>query len=542
MKSTFKKALTIIMAVLTLVCIIPVHKDAQAVAVVVGNGGSGASFPTLTGGKVCHFVAQGSIPVYSNTGCTTRKGTITRYDACKITTITANYLVVTYPAGSSTKSGYVKPIDVFKVTSPSKFTAKLKITGCTTSDGVKGYGYIDAGDVVYGCTSNNGYTLAMYPVASGYKLAWFKTELYNAAKKGWPTVTSSKYITFTAESDIRPIYSNSSLTSTNSNWWIDPGDVCKIYAINSSSLAVSYPKSDGTYTETRYIAKSKVLPSQPMECFVATGKASVRLTKNGNLNTNYYIEAGDIVYGVKQSGDYTQVIYPVSGGRYRMAWLETSQYNRIKTQYDIPYEVLDRINGYKSKVSNANGLLVFLFEGKGDSSSASQRKNALCVTLKNGKIIYVNPYCTTIPDAPFVNDHPTLKSGIHTISKFNHLGYAGFEVDYDSAPVWRFTSSSSYSSSTSTGIDVHRRSNSGMSGSQGCQIIGRSGTGDETDYADFIRAVGLVNAGTVVGAYTEWQNAITGQLIVDRYYAKSYLEAIGYCSDAIDDICTNPLG
>ena len=111
----------------------------------------------------------------------------------------------------------------------------------------------------------------------------------------------------------------------------------------------------------------------------------------------------------------------------------------------------------------------------------------------------------------------------------------------NNAKVVRFNSKISYYSSTSTGINVHRRSSDsipasskGWVNSAGCIIIGKAGTASSGEYAKFIKAVGIV--GSSSSGSSKYSSSVSGQIIIDRTYAYSYLSNVGYSSGAISTI------
>ena len=210
------------------------------------------------------------------------------------------------------------------------------------------------------------------------------------------------------------------------------------------------------------------------------------------------------------------------------------------------YTALSMINNtYASQLTTAQkqGIVVFMFEGAGNDLSASKRMGAMCVVVKNGSVAYLNRNCSTIPDYPFNpaqnegTDMPTLKSGIYNFSTVNHLSsYAALNVN--SAQVVRHSSKTSYYSSTSSGINVHRRSSdtipstsAGWVNSAGCLIIGKTGTSSTGEYAKFIQAIGIVGSGAA--GNSKYTTSKTGKIVVDRSLAGSYLSSVGYSSGAL---------
>lgn len=132
------------------------------------------------------------------------------------------------------------------------------------------------------------------------------------------------------------------------------------------------------------------------------------------------------------------------------------------------------------------------------------------------------------------------KGGIYSFTTVNHRGkYAALNVS--NASVVRFNSQNSYYSSTSSAINVHRRDSNSIAAasaswvnSAGCLLVGASGTGSSSEYAKFIKALGIVSGSA--SATSTYSTYITGKIVIDRTYAYSYLSAVGYTDGAIKAI------
>lgn len=192
-----------------------------------------------------------------------------------------------------------------------------------------------------------------------------------------------------------------------------------------------------------------------------------------------------------------------------------------------------------------DGLLVFLFEGAGESQDPEERKDAMCVVVQGGEILYLSTCCSTIPDYPFSpwkndgSDVPTLCSGIYSFDTVNHNGiYAALRVRNDK--VIRFHDDTEFYADVSNNesIQVHRRGreenspdNEVWANSIGCLLVGHAGTEPTDDYATFARAVGILNEGAT--GRTPYQNVSYGTLVVDRSLGADYLRSVGYTDEAI---------
>lgn len=405
----------------------------------------------------------------------------------------------------------------------------------------------------------------------------------SASDSAFGNVSTSKYAkVFTLNSSGRTIpFTNSSLTTrgtvtygASSSSYIDNASdeiyICGVGVTNGKQWAyVSYP------TSTR-----RVYAYVPLEALttagtyghasaVSTGKFYCAKRQGGAASTSYYVDRGDKVYLLARSGGWCQLMYPTSGGLWRIAFAKEADVDRYcsfsannsgrlvsdtelaraASQYGLAagsnaYNALFSINTrYAAQLgNNPNGTYVFLFEGVGADASTSVRKNAMCVVVKNGSVVYLNRASSTIPDLPFdpsKNDGtpmPTLKSGVYNFTTVNHRGeYAALNVS--SAAVVRFNSRYSYYASTSSGINVHKRSSDTISASRswvnsaGCQIVGAA---NNSDYLAFIKAVGIVGYGT--NSIRTYTNSVSGKIIIDRTYAHNYLAGIGYPEGAISMI------
>ena len=227
----------------------------------------------------------------------------------------------------------------------------------------------------------------------------------------------------------------------------------------------------------------------------------------------------------------------------------SNQFNALKS---IDKKYYDRLKG------NKKGINIFLFEGVGAISSSNNRMNAMCVVVKNGAIVYINKYCSTIPDNPFspwLNDGdpvPTLVSGVYSFTSTNHksstpvssryIPYAALHVVEENNNVVRHKNSREYWYGKSKYINVHGRSGQRTTSSKnscGCQLVGDVFGSYPNEYANFLKAVGVVGQNVTVKKGTTCQNWPTGLIVIDRAYARSYLKNVGYTVEAINMIGTN---
>ena len=212
---------------------------------------------------------------------------------------------------------------------------------------------------------------------------------------------------------------------------------------------------------------------------------------------------------------------------------------------------LEKLNDvYAKQLSESQWTrpLIFFFEGAGSEPNPSQRRNALCVVVRNGRIVYLNQNSTTIPDYPFVprkndgRDVPTLKSGIYSFDTVNHNGqYAALRVLDDQ--VVRFHTPTEFYADVSykQSIEIHRRvidevspADENWGSSVGCLLVGDASTDPAGTYAGFVQAVGVVPSGASGGS--RYRTQVTGTVIVDRSFGVEYLRAVGYPDEGIEMI------
>lgn len=369
-------------------------------------------------------------------------------------------------------------------------------------------------------------------------------------------------------------YTDSSLSKRGSGWVSCSADECYIISTtnNGNALYISYPLDSGGRASRWFSAADFLV--HPLNGSMTTAITTAQITtyRHPNCNERYgYTGTQEKIYilGVSNSY-YTQIIYPLSAGGYKAAFVKTSELqNGVRSSvqngivsdselqravrvYGIStgttaYQALLSINSrYTGKLTSSQkaGTLVFMFEGAGSDASSAKRFNAMCVVVKNGMIVYLNRNSTSIPDYPFSpemnddTDMPTLKSGIYQFTTVNHRGqYAALNVN--NAKVVRFRSQYSYYESSSEAINIHRRSSDsipkkslGWVNSAGCQLVGAAGKKSDSEYARFLQAVGVI--GSNQPATSTYSNRVTGTYVVDRIYAQSYLVSVGYPSGALN--------
>lgn len=148
-----------------------------------------------------------------------------------------------------------------------------------------------------------------------------------------PALSSKVYIRtyiLSSKSNIS-VYTSSSLTTRGTsspkkayNALVYPEDEIYIYKMDSKSTYISYPTSSGR--KYGYIKTSTITSNNYSK---EARKSSTKITTYKRAGGEVYgsISKGDMVYAIAQSGNYTQIVYPVDKV-YKMGWITTKNYNQ----------------------------------------------------------------------------------------------------------------------------------------------------------------------------------------------------------------------
>lgn len=586
-----KKLVAIVMIIASIMCMVfPAHAAATTGFDVLSKTNYAKTYTLSSSGK--------TIPYTSNK--LTTRGTVTygksnssyidnKADELYIVDVGKTndtyWAYVSYPTSSKRVYAYI-PLSAIsknngthvKTISTGKFYCSLRENTSNSSS----Y-WVGKGDVVYLIATSNSKCQILYPISGGkWRLAFCNTSDYqkycggttnteyqNTDKNNTTGLTdvtayfagkqivlqsvqNGKYLCADANYKNTPAMANRSNTTTWTTFTVSSltGDGWVGIKANTNKKYLS-ATNNVTDTPVRSVANS----IQMWECFRIYLKDNTFFIK-AQVNNKF------LCVRVDKPGAPVQAYASVADSweRFNIRFVGNEQYvsaaELIRTSVNNglgansnAYKALSSINGkYAGKLTDSQekGIAVFMFEGVGNNSNASKRMNAMCVVIKDGKIVYLNRNSSTIPDYPFTPSKnegtpmPTIKSGIYSFTTVNHRGkYAALNVT--GAQVVRFRSKSSFYNSTSSYINVHRRdtdyipsSSAGWVNSAGCLLIGKSGKGSSSEYASFIKAVGLVGGGATGNSkYSSWRS---GTIIVDRTYAGSYLSNVGYSASAIKAI------
>lgn len=162
-----------------------------------------------------------------------------------------------------------------------------------------------------------------------------------ASTSGFDILSSSNYAkTFTLATSGKTIpYTNSNLNTrgtatygASSSSYIDnAADELYILDVGNTNgtywAYVSYPTSSGRVKA--YIPLSALTVNNGSHTkTTSTGKFYCALRENAATSTSYYVAKGDTVYLVATSNAKCQILYPISGGKWRLAWCSAADYQK----------------------------------------------------------------------------------------------------------------------------------------------------------------------------------------------------------------------
>ena len=485
---------------------------------------------------------------------------------------------VSYPVGSNKRViAYVKLSDItanthsIKRVSNGKFLCALRQNGSLSSS----Y-YVAKGDVVWLLAVSGSRVQILYPAGQMYRIAWAErsdfekycgsisgsapsnpvtndgmvdvTEYFAGKTITMQSVENGKYLCADSDSLNTPLRANKDWCQVWETFTVSP--ITSDGWVGIKAHTGKYLSAYAALSNTPLLAVADKL--QSWECFRIYQKGSDFYLK-AQVNNKWLCVRVDTNQAPVQSyanaaSTWERLNIRVVGEEMYVSPAEiirTASENGISKGSNAYMALLSLNTKYAPQLSASDeqGTVVAMFEGVGNNSDTGKRMNAMALIIKNGDIVYLNRNSSTIPDYPFDpakndwTDMPTVKSGVHSFTTVNHRGkYAALNVT--NAPVVRFSSKGSFYSSTSTGINVHRRdsnnipaSNAGWVNSAGCLLIGQSGTGSSSEYARFIQALGIVSSSA--GGSAKYSNYITGKIVVDRTYAYDYVHSVGYSDAAI---------
>lgn len=224
----------------------------------------------------CYTIGTANVQVYSNTGLTSKYGTIFPSDEITVQKVTDRYCKVTYPIARGTKTGYISTGKILTKTIGNSYTSREKITTYRRASNNNSYGYVAKGDSVKVLGASGNYTQVKYPVSGGYKYAFIKTTdlnayiLPNTSDSG--NISNGTYKLVSALNNNYVMDVNGASTSDSAN--------VQLYEDNGSNAQkfVFTKQSDGYYTLT---CKCNGLVADVSEGKCANGVNIQMYTANG---------------------------------------------------------------------------------------------------------------------------------------------------------------------------------------------------------------------------------------------------------------------
>lgn len=203
-------------------------------------------------------------------------------------------------------------------------------------------------------------------------------------KQALPALSSKKYIqTHTVKTSGRIYaYTDSTLKTlkdkSKKNWWIDCAtDECRIVKVTAKAVQVYYPIGNGKWvSQPQWFSRSEFTETDISKA------QSVKLT-TARINT-YWRSDGRISYGSAGKGDqiyildsskgnYTQIVYELSSGNWKMGWIKKTDANKylkdVVNKSANSYSVSQNVKSTLNSVSKFGDAL--------QNSSSKQTSNTM---------------------------------------------------------------------------------------------------------------------------------------------------------------------
>lgn len=301
----------------------------------------------------CYTINSGNTTVYSNTGLSSRYGTIYGSDELKVVQVTDRYCKVTYPVARGTKTGYIATGKILTKTMGNSYRSRAKITAYKRPGGAS-YGYISSGDTVKVLGNYGSYTQVKYPVSGGYKYAFISSSSCNAyitsgqsSSSGSSSSSGNASVYYSSSSAAGKLatygskqvrcytlasqgklyaYKDAALRNKTTGSYIAcASDEVYVQSVNLSygSVRLSYPVSGGRKSMYFRIADIMASPSTQASNYWISKRAYTY--KWASSSSRYGYVENETVTVVGRSGAYTQIIYSIGGGKYKMGFIKTDE-------------------------------------------------------------------------------------------------------------------------------------------------------------------------------------------------------------------------
>ena len=189
---------------------------------------------------------------------------------------------------------------------------------------------------------------------SGLSAQWRLEKAYPESRL--PSLSSNNYIkTYTKQSSGRVYgYTDSTLRTQNSCWIDCQNDENRILSVKGAAVEISYPLDSGgrktSWFKLSDFTRTDLNESMPYR----TINFRVTTYKHSDGKVEYgYAEKGDKIYvlSIDWSTGYTQIIYPLSNGNWKMGWAKFG--NTVKDPTSVQIHV-DSNSTYYVSTSGAN--------------------------------------------------------------------------------------------------------------------------------------------------------------------------------------------
>lgn len=327
-----------------------------------------STWPSVSNTKYvkCFTISTGNnTPAYSSSSLKTKIGTIYGTDELYVYSINDSWAYVSFPTSKGRKYGYISTSVITKNNkSHSSGNATAKITTYKRAGSIS-YGYVSAGDYVMKIAESGNYSQIFYPVGAMWKLAWISTSNYNKyvstvanqnnLNASYSSGSSAGYVAKYSSNAVRcytlassgKLYAYSDVAlrnKTNNSYIACATDECYLQGLNLTygSVKLSYPTSSGRKSMYFRIADILVSPSSTPYVYYADHKI---YTYRWQGSTQYgYINCENVAV-LGTSGAYTQILYSIGSGFYKIGFIKTSDMSSSGTQNNAPVNNASANNG-----------------------------------------------------------------------------------------------------------------------------------------------------------------------------------------------------
>ena len=306
-------------------------------------------WPAVSNSKYlkCYTISTGNnTTAYTSSNLKTKKGTIYGTDELYVYSINDTFAYVSYPVSGGRKYAYI-PTSVITSNNQThvQATAREKITTYKRA-GSDTYGYISKGDQVMRVAISGSYSQVIYPTGTTMKMGWITTSAYNSyiavqgnsetsagneyssnssgAKLGSYGSGKVKCYTLAASGRVYA-YDDVALRNKNNSRYIDCAtDEVYVQSVNIAygSVLLSYPVSGGR--RSMYFKLSDIMVNSGSRPYTLYAKHKIITYQRASTEKQYgYIQNEEVVV-VGTSGGFTQIIYSIGSGNYKMGFIRTA--------------------------------------------------------------------------------------------------------------------------------------------------------------------------------------------------------------------------